>query len=218
MDQNQDQAPISVALADGNPLVLGAMSEIFEQDPRFSLVSTSSSAEGFLGLVMRVPVDIGVIDWNLPVIGAQKLVEVLREQEHAPKIVIYGDENAKDTPRLAMAAGAAGFCARNQAADKLLDTSASVAAGQMMFPFLDVRELQADPIFHLTKREKSLLEALSKGHTNKALASEFNISVNTVKFHLGNLYEKLSVKSRAQAIAFYYSSRLPGEASSDSTE
>ena len=60
------------------------MSEIFERDPRFSLVATSATAEGFLGMVMRVPVRVGVIDWNLPVIGGAKLIEVLREQKDAP--------------------------------------------------------------------------------------------------------------------------------------
>ena len=46
--------PISVSLADGNPLVLSAMSELFDRDPRFSLVATSATAEGFLGMAMRV--------------------------------------------------------------------------------------------------------------------------------------------------------------------
>ncbi len=218
MSQLDVSSPISVALADGNPLVLSAMSEVIERDERFSLVSTSSSAEGFLGMVMRVPVDIGIIDWGLPILGAQKLIEVLRDQEESLRIVIYGDGQAGDVPRLAMAAGAAGFCARDKPAEVLLDTVAAVARGQMMFPFLDIRELQADPVFQLTKREKALLIALSRGLTNKALAAEFDISVNTVKFHLGNLFEKLGVRNRAQAIAYFYSSTLASEAKGTSTE
>ena len=85
-----------------------------------------------------------------------------------------------------------------------------VAAGKMVFPFIDVRQLQADPIQTLSRKERVILEALSKGKTNRELASELGISTNTVKFHLSNLYDKLSVRNRAQAIAFYYSSRLPG--------
>ena len=56
---------IDIMLADGNPLVLSALSEIIDRDPRFSLVATAATAEGFLGTVMRVPVQVGVIDWNL---------------------------------------------------------------------------------------------------------------------------------------------------------
>ena len=183
------------------------MSEIFDRDPRFSLTATASTAEGFLGTVMRVPVQIGIIDWNLPVLGGQKLIEVLREQTHAPRLLVYGD-NAGDLPRLALAAGAAGFSPRNGTVEGLLDTCIAVAAGQMIFPFLDVRDLQADPIHQLTRREKALLEALSRGLSNRQLAVEFEISTNTVKFHLSNLYEKLSVSSRTQAVAFFFSARM----------
>ncbi len=201
---------ISIALADSNPLVLSAMSEIFDRDPRFSLIATTATAEGFLGSVMRVPVQVGVVDWNVPVLGGQKLIEVLREHPKAPRVVIYGDEKG-DLPRQAMTSGAAAFSARNGPVEGLLEACIAVAAGKMVFPFLDVRELQKDPIYLLTKRERALLEALSKGLTNRQLARDFGISTNTVKFHLSNLFEKLSIKSRAQAIAFYYSSRLPSE-------
>ena len=206
---NKKGHPIDVMLADSNPLVLSAMSEIFERDPRFSLVATSATAEGFPGMVMRVPVAVGVIDWNLPVLGGAKLIEVLREQERTPRLVVYGDD-AGDLPRLAMTAGAAGFAARSGEVEGLLATCADVAAGKMVFPFIDVRDLQTDPIQTLSRKERVMLEALSKGLTNRELSSELGISTNTVKFHLSNLYDKLSVKNRTQAIAFYYSSRLPG--------
>jgi len=208
---DQKVPPIDLSLADGNPLVLTAMSELFDRDPRFSLVATSSTAEGFLGAVMRVPVAVAVIDWTLPALGGQKLIEVLRDQPGAPRIVVYGDDRGSDVARLAMIAGAAGFVGRNGPVEKLLDTCIAVAGGQMVFPFLDVRDLQADPVSQLTRRERALLEALSKGLTNKDLARDFDISANTVKFHLSNLFEKLGVRNRAQAIAFYYSSRLPAE-------
>ncbi|MCK0149849.1 response regulator transcription factor [Marivita sp. S6314] len=200
-------APITVALADRNMLVLSAMSEIFDRDPRFSLVATASTAEDFLGTVMRVPVQIGIIDWNLPALGGQKLIEVLRDQANAPRVVVYGEDTG-DLPRQALAAGAAGFAPRNGPVEGLLDTGASVATGQMVFPFLDVRELQNDPIHQLTKREKALLEALSRGLSNRQLAAEFEISANTVKFHLSNLYEKLSVTSRTQAVAFFFAAKI----------
>ncbi|WP_299683781.1 response regulator transcription factor [uncultured Tateyamaria sp.] len=204
---NPTEGPIGIMLADSNPLVLSALSELIDRDPRFSLVATSATAEGFLGTVMRVPVQIGVINWNLPALGGAKLIEVLRDQATAPRIVVYAEDTG-DLPRLAMTAGAAAFAPRSTAAETLLETCVDVAAGKMVFPFLDVRELQSDPIHQLSRKERVILEALSKGLTNRELAKELEISANTVKFHLSNLYEKLSVKNRAQAIAFYYSSRL----------
>ncbi|WP_155138831.1 MULTISPECIES: response regulator transcription factor [Alphaproteobacteria] len=206
MSANPD-TPIDIVLADNNPLVLSAMSEIFERDPRFSLVATSATAEGFLGAVIRVPVQVCVVAWNLPVLGAAKLIEVIREQENAPRFVVYGDE-AGDIPRLAMQAGAAGFAPRSGEVEVLLETCADVAAGKMVFPFIDVRKMQQDPIQSLSRKERAILEALAKGLSNRDLSKELQISTNTVKFHLSNIYEKLSVKNRTQAIAYFYSSKF----------
>ncbi len=200
------EAAVTVMVADGNPLMLTAMSEMFGRDPRFSLVATTATAEGFLGAAMRMPVQVGVIDWNLPALGGARLIDVLRAQPNAPRLVVYADD-AGETPRKAMAAGAAGFVSRAASPERLLDTCLAVAKGQMVFPFLDVRSLRQDPIEQLSPRERALLEALSKGLANRDLARELGISTNTVKFHLSNLYDKLSVRSRAQAIAFFYANR-----------
>ena len=201
--------PIDIMLADANPLVLSAMSELFDRDPRFSLVATSSTAEGFLGTVMRVPVQVGVIDWSLPALGGAKLIEVLRDHDSAPRLVVYGHDTG-DLPRMAMTAGAAGFASRSGEVETLLQTCVSVAAGNMVFPFIDIRDLQQDPIQTLSRKERQILESLATGMTNKELAAELGISTNTVKFHLSNLYDKLSVRNRAQAIAFFYAARNPG--------
>ena len=174
-------APIDIMLADSNPLVMTALSEIIDRDPRFSLVATAASAEGFLGTVMRVPVQVGVIDWNLPVIGGAKLIEVLREQENAPRIVVYAEDTG-NLARLSMSAGAAAFAPRSSDAETLLETCLDVASGKMVFPFLDIRELQSDPIQQLSRKERSMLEALSTGLTNRELSKELGVTINTVKF------------------------------------
>ena len=202
---------IEVIVADGNALMLSALSEKFNRDARFSLVSTVSSAENFLTMAIRMPVQIGVIDWALPMLGGQRLLEVLRDQPNAPRCVVYADDRSGETARRALAAGAAGFCARSAPVEEMLDVCAEVAAGRMVFPFMDVRALQADPIFSLTKRERDLLESMAEGRTNKELATEFSVSVNTVKFHLSNLYDKLGVKNRSQAISFYFAARMEGD-------
>lgn len=209
--ERSQKRQVEVVVADGNALMLSALSEKFQRDRRFSLVSTVASAESFLSTVIRLPVSIGVIDWSLPRLGAQRVIEVLRDQPSSPRIIVYAEDRGGETARKALAAGAAGFCPRSAPVEELLDIAAEVADGRMVFPFLDVRDLQADPTFNLTRREKAMLEAMARGRTNKELAREFDVSVNTVKFHLSNLYDKLSVRNRAQAISFYFSSRLDGE-------
>lgn len=197
---------ITIILSDSNPLMLSALSEVFERDERFSLLATSATAEGFLATAARAPAQVGIIEWSLPSMGGARLMEKLRDEATSPRIVVYGDP-ASGTHLGAMGAGAAGFVARSGAVEALLDTCIAVARGKMVFPYLDVRDLQNNLLQSLSRRETDMLEALSRGLTNRELSRELGISANTVKFHLSNLYDKLSVKNRAHAIAYYYSSR-----------
>lgn len=199
---------IEVSVAEGNALMLTALSELIEADSRFSLVSTVTSTEACLQTSLSVPSDILIIDWALPTFGAEKLVKVLREQQSPVRVVVCTHTESLEVPKRAMGAGAAGFFCHTDSSDQLLEVIQDVAAGKMIFPYLDVREL-ADPLQLLTKTERRLLGSLSQGLSNKELADEHSIALNTVKFHLRNLYDKLSVRNRSQAIAYYYSLNLP---------
>jgi DNA-binding NarL/FixJ family response regulator len=199
---------IEVAVADGNPLMLAALSEFFDRNRDFSLIATTATAEAFLETVQRVPVDVAVIDWHLPKLGGEQVIRALKSMGSAVKVVVYGGLDPPDAVRRSMAAGAAGFCPRSNPPEELLEVVRGVARGQMLFPYFDIRDLHRDPVNELTERERALLVALSRGLSNKALGAEFGISVNTVKFHLKNLFDKLSMANRAEAIAYYYSSGL----------
>ncbi len=194
----------SLIIADSNTLMLQALSDLFERDRRFSLVATSKTAEGFLEACLRVPVDLGILEWNIPHLGAERLLALLRDRPQAPRIIVYAASNDPDVPRRAMAAGAAAFCHRDAPQEQLIDIASSVGTGRMVFPYMDVRGLRRDPRETLTERERTMLAALAKGRTNTELAADLGISINTVKFHLRNLYEKLGLKNRSQAIAFFY--------------
>jgi two-component system nitrate/nitrite response regulator NarP len=73
----------------------------------------------------------------------------------------------------------------------------------MVFPFVDIQKVRPNPLKSLTHRERDLLAALETGRSNAQLAREFGVSINTVKFHLRNLFGKLDVRNRTQAICLY---------------
>ena len=197
--------PIDVAIADKNPLVLSALSEYFDEDPRFNLVLTVKTAESLLESLGRMKVPVAVTGWVLPRCGGTGILAALRDEPEAPRMVIYSGSVDGDLPRKVLAQGGAGFCSKSEPPERLLEATLAVARGQMVFPFVDVRQLNRDPLDALTQKERDLLAALAQGKTNDQLARDFEISVNTVKFHLRNIYEKLSIDNRAQAVAFYYS-------------
>jgi two-component system nitrate/nitrite response regulator NarP len=199
---------IDISLGGANSLLVSALAELFEQDERFSVMSSTSTAEAFLQNALTVPSVVGIVDWGLPTLGAERLVKIMREQESPMRIIVCTHSDARDLPKRAMACGAAGFFSHADPPEQLKHTVLEVAAGKMIFPYIDVRDLH-DPLQMLTRSERNLLGTLALGRTNAQLAEELNISVNTVKFHLRNLYEKLQVGNRAQAIAYYYSSINP---------
>ena len=63
---------------------------------------------------------------------------------------------------------------------------------------------------HLTMREEETLVLLSKGYSNKEIADQLGLGIETVRSHLKHIYEKMHVRSRAEAVARYMTSRMPG--------
>lgn len=197
--------PISVVVADKSSLVRAGLQGLLDEDERFELVGIAENGEQFLTLVDQKPFQVGIVGWVMPGIGGRGLLDSLRDRPNAPRVVIYTGDPSTDVPRQVMRLGGAGFCSKSEPPSQLLDTVARVATGQMIFPFVDVRGLHNCPLSTLTPRERELLAALSDGDSNAQLASRFEISIQTVKFHLKNVYEKLGIGNRAQAVALYIS-------------
>lgn len=199
--------PIAVGIADKSPLVLAALKALLGQSDRFSLAVAASDGERFLEAVRRMRFDVGIIGWVMPYHDGRAVLEGLRGQADGPRIVVYTGDPDPTLPRRAMALGAAAFVSKRESPDRLLDAVEAVARGKMVFPFLDVSTIQEDPLDALSPRERELLSDLGSGRTNAELARNLGVSVNTVKFHLRNLFDKLQVRSRAQAVQLWHESR-----------
>jgi DNA-binding NarL/FixJ family response regulator len=194
---------IDIAIVDKSPIVQSGLRSLFEKDGRFSVVAVAADGERFMEAVQRLSFDVAVIGWEMPYLSGAGVLRALRGAQDAPKIVIYTGSQDLDVPRQAMALGAAGFCHKSDPPERLVETVLAVSSGRMAFPYVDVRELDLNPLAGLTERERQILESLSKGMTNQQLAEDFEISLNTVKFHLKNLYGKMGVENRSQAVAKY---------------
>lgn len=203
----QQKTPIEIVIAEKNPLLQSSLIKLFAGDDRFCLLAVAADGERFIAAVERLSFDVGIIGWEMPFLDGRGVLQQLRGRADTPRLIVYTGSNNPDVPRQAMALGAAGFCSKNEPATQLLETILAVAAGRMVFPFIDVARLAADPFAGLTPRERELLAALAGGLTNQQMAGQLDISLNTVKFHLKNLYDKLGVSNRAQAVAFYLKGR-----------
>lgn len=202
------ELPVEVAIVDKSPLVQAALRALILQDGRFRLAYVVGDGEPFLAALAGRPCHVAVIGWVMPGRDGRAVLEALKERPGSPRVVVYTGEPDVTLPRRAMALGAAAFVSKREAPERLLDVIAAVARGQMVFPFLDVRAaVQDDPLAALSPRERELLEALGSGRTNAELARQLGVSVNTVKFHLRNLFDKAGVRNKAQAVQLLHETR-----------
>ena len=194
---------VRVGLADKNPLIQAALKHLLSEDGRFELTFVASNCEDFLTNIEANSIEVGVIGWIIGACDGRYILDHLNAQENAPRIIVYTGDANKIVPSQVMTHGGAAFVAKSEQPSVLLDTIAAVAAGRMVFPYIDVRSIYDNPLSTLTRREMEVLADLASGRTNKQIARDLGISLNTIKFHVRNLFQKLGVNSRGQAISMY---------------
>jgi len=199
----QTNQVIKVGIADKSPLMQTALRTLLNEDARFEFVSTSKNSEEFLAQVEQNAMDVAIIGWVISPGDARFILDHLRTNPSAPKALVYSGIESETAPAHVMAHGGAAFVSKNEQPEYLLDTVAEVARGRMVFPYLDVSQINASAISTLTKRELEILSSLAAGRTNKQIAAVKGVSTNTVKYHIKNVFEKLNVHNRGQAIALY---------------
>ena len=199
-------SPIRIGVADKSPLMRAALKQLFSEDTRFEIVSTSEDSRVFLKQLEKIPVDVAIVGWVIPPGDARFILDRLQNTLNAPRVIVYTGLESDTVPLQVMAHGGAAFLSKNEDPEYLLNTTAQVAMGRMVFPYLDVSQINANPLSTLTKRELEILSSLAAGLTNKEIAAEKGVSTNTVKYHVKNLFEKLGVNNRGQAIALYLKS------------
>lgn len=140
------------------------------------------------------------------------LLEEIQKQPHAPKVVMMSAHQEDDVIFKCMQMGAFGYIPQPQLSEQLYGALRSVLREQVylepttmtaffrMFHFHGGRSLRTCHSIQLSPREHEVLSFLVEGHSNETIAKTLYISVATVKAHLTSVFEKLSVKSRTQAI------------------
>lgn len=200
---NKITYPVRIGLVDKNPLVVRGLRSLFEEDGRFDLVVSAHDGARLIDGLSMVSLDIVITGWVMPYCNGKELLEALGKRADAPKVVVYTGHIGNAVPREAMDLGAYAFFSKSEPPERLLSVLESVVRGSMVFPFMGKKD-EPNILNQLTQKESLMLEKLCLGLTNQELAGELNISQNTVKFHLKNVYSKLNVRNRAEAVALYF--------------
>ena len=199
-----------ILLADGHRVVRQGIRRIFEAEPDLEVVGEADNAEQAVRLARELKPDIIVMEAR---IGKQDTVEATRrlktEHPKAAVLVLTGQED-EDHILALVAVGAAGYLLKSADGDELVQAIRSVRAGGFVSePVLAQRLLKraarlpipVNPAEHLTCRELDVLKLAARGLSNPAIAAQLGIGDRTVKQHLMNVYGKMGVSSRMEAVS-----------------
>ncbi len=199
------QGKIEIAIADKNPVVRAGLENMISKDSRFNVVGLYATGAAFLAASDKTKFQVAVVGWSLPDMDGGQVLKEIKQRQWPFRVIIYTGETGTNVLRCAIKGGAWGFVSKVEEPSVLLETIITVARGRLSLPYIDIDQLNYDPLGMLTTRERELLAALANGWTNLQIAARTGITRNTVKYHLKNLYDKLGVSNRAMAVALYMS-------------
>lgn len=206
-----DSERIRVLIVDDHPLFRDGMHGLLDSVSETEVVGEAASGEEAITLAENLQPDVILMDIKMPGMnGLQAMREILNTSPHI-RILIVSMLEDDDSVFAAMRAGARGYVPKGANQAEMLRAIRAVANGEAIFGpgiaqrligFFSASRLSVAPkIFpELTEREAEILELISKGNTNEEIAEQLVLSLKTVRNHVSNIFSKLQVADRAQAI------------------
>jgi DNA-binding NarL/FixJ family response regulator len=195
---------LRLLVADDHELMLEAIRIALSQAPDdFEVVAMTSKGAQVLPLVGQTQPDLVLLDLRMPSMDGLTCLDLLRKRHPGVKVVVLSGVEDEKVIRSAFARGAAAFIRKHIDPRDLpaaLRQAVDSTVVHPMFGELASTEAEATKDIGLSERELSILGALGEGMSNKRIAKEFWLAEQTVKFHLTNIYRKLGVATRTEAV------------------
>ncbi len=203
---------IRVQLIDDHSVVRAGVRMLVEYQADMQVVAEAASALEAVRQASELLPEVIVLDIGLPGCSGLDAIPLLREASPKSRILILSTHDDQAYLRLALAAGAAGYVAKQATAAELTQAIRTVAAGRsyVNVSLAGGQDLGTvpgrrsrpgkSPVDGLSKRERQVLALLAAGHTNQATADELALSVKTVETYRSRLMEKLGVSRRADLV------------------
>lgn len=205
---------LKVVLVDDQNLCRSGLSELLSNCYGFAVLGATGSVEGLRVLLGEQP-DLLIMDLRMkPLDGLAMLEQVRKEGCTTPAVVLTMSDSETDLSN-AIRAGVRGYLLKDMAPEDVVDAIRRVAAGELVVaPTMTIKMIEMlrgdqpgdepkNSLKLLTEREREILQLLSRGESNKAIAQTLSISYDTVKQHVRHILTKLNLSSRVKAAVLF---------------
>jgi DNA-binding NarL/FixJ family response regulator len=203
---------IKISIVEDLEVVRTGLAAIINMGTDFMVLNSFDTAEEALPGILSNPPDIVIMDIHLPGMNGIECIKKIKDKKPGIQFMMFTIYENSDTVFQALEAGAAGYLLKNTPPSKILESLKELYEGgspmnaeiakKLVLRFQQVASHMNE--FHLTEKERQILNLVSKGFLYKEIAVELNNSINTIKQHIRNIYEKLHVQNKAEAVNKIY--------------
>jgi len=204
---------MTVCIVEDHRLLRNSLREMIDSQHWMSCTGAFADADSFLRNYPQLMPDLIIMDLSLPGTSGIDAISAVRAMNTKAKILVLTAFNEDEKIFRALKAGADGYLLKKYSMDSLVDHLMDLQeGGAPMSPEIARRVItyfQHDPAKHsfeeLTEKEKKVLELMVEGYLYKEIAAFQQVSINAIKKHVRNIYYKLHVRSRSEAVRKYFS-------------
>jgi DNA-binding NarL/FixJ family response regulator len=201
--------PVKLLIYEDNSRLRQSLELLLGEGSGFEVLGTFPDCNDVEKQVRKLKPELVIMDIDMPGIGGIEGVKILKANYPEVKVVMHTVFDDDNRIFECICAGADGYMLKNTPPVKLIQALQELAdGGAPMSPFVaqkvfhHFRQEKTDSEqFHLTPREKEILELLVKGNSYKMIADKCFVSIDTIKKHLQNIYHKLHVNCGTEAVA-----------------
>lgn len=171
---------------------------------RYEIIGLYANAEEAIPKILKRTPDIILMDIQLPGMSGIEATKIIKERNHLIEIIMLTVHNDDEIVFEALKAGASGYIIKSDGYLEVIDALDEIVAGgapmSSRIAKMVINNFHANLNSPLTKRERQILQFMAKGWTYSQIAEELGIAKETSKTHIRNIYVKLKVNSKSQAI------------------
>jgi len=203
---------IRLGIVEDDAVIRRSLTRILDEVAGLSCVAGCATGEEALKRLPELRPDVVLMDINLPNMSGIECVRRLRELLPNTQVLMLTVYEDSDSIYRALRAGASGYLLKRSEPEQLIEAIRDVLDGGSPMTSQIARKVvqafrassESDSLtLKLTEREAEILDCLAKGYANKEIADKLKVMVPTVRTHLRNIYDKLHVRSRTEAVAKY---------------